>query len=249
MINDRRFDIVGMQELAPKQRAYLDRELGDGWARIGIGRLPDDQGESMSIYYRKDRFECLGTDTFWLSETPRTPGSRSWDTACPRCCTWGLFRDRRTGRTFRYYNTHLDHVSNEARVKGMRVLLAEMRRLSQGETVFLTGDMNAHYKHVPAEDRVRLEAGGGPVIDDPETIGGPIAAALHTLYDTRLRSETPHEGPLFTFSGYRPSNVCLIDFIFATGNVRVLRHVTCNERPDGIHPSDHDAVMARMVIK
>ena len=249
VIKDRAFDIVGMQELAPKQRAYLDGALGDGWARVGIGRLPDDKGESMSIYYRRDRFECLGTDTFWLSETPRTPGSRSWDTACPRICTWGLFRDKRTGRKFRYYNTHLDHVSNEARVKGMRMILAEMRRLSQGETVFLTGDMNAHYKHVPAEDRARLEAGGGPVIDDPETIAGPIAAALHTLYDTRLRSETPHEGPLFTFSGYRPSNVCLIDFIFATGNVRVLRHVTCNERPDGFHPSDHDAVMARLVIK
>ena len=249
VINDRRFDIVGMQELAPKQRKYLDEALGDGWGRIGIGRLPEDKGESMTIYYRKDRFECLDTDTFWLSETLREPGSESWNTACPRICTWGLFRDKRTGRKFRYYNTHLDHISNEARVKGMRMILAEMRRLSQGETVFLTGDMNAHYKHVPAEERARLEAGGGPVIDDPETIAGPIAAALHTLYDTRLRSETPHEGPLFTFSGYRPRNVCLIDFIFATGNVRVLRHVTCNERPDGIHPSDHDAVMARMVIK
>ena len=249
VINDRRFDIVGMQELAPKQRKFLDEALGDGWGRIGIGRLPDDKGESMTIYYRKDRFECLDTDTFWLSEEPREPGSESWNTACPRICTWGLFRDKRTGRKFRYYNTHLDHISNEARVKGMRIILSEMRRLSQGETVFLTGDMNAHYKHVPAEDRARLEAGGGPVIDDPETIAGPIAAALHTLYDTRLRSETPHEGPLFTFSGYRPHNVCLIDFIFATGNVRVLRHVTCNERPDGFHPSDHDAVMARLVIK
>ena len=249
VINDRDFDIVGMQELAPKQRKFLDEALGDGWGRIGIGREPDDKGESMTIYYRKNRFECLATDTFWLSDTPRTPGSMSWDTSCPRSCTWGLFRDKRTGRTFRYYNTHLDHISNEARVKGMRTILAEMRRLSQGETVFLTGDMNAHYKHVPEEDRARLEAGGGPVIDDPETIDGPIAAALHTLYDTRLRSETPHEGPLFTYSGYRKNNSCLIDFIFATGNVRVLRHVTCHERPDGMHPSDHDPVMARMVIK
>ena len=249
VINDRRFDIVGMQELAPKQRSYLDAALGDGWGRIGIGRLPEDKGESMTIYYRKARFECLATDTFWLSETPRVPGSKSWETSCPRICTWGLFRDKRTGRKFRYYNTHLDHISNNARVKGMRMILAEMRRLSQGETVFLTGDMNAHYKNVPAADRARLEAGGGPVIDDPGTIGDPIAAALHTLYDTRLRSETPHEGPLNTYCGYRPVNVCLIDFIFATGNVRVLRHVTCHERPDGMHPSDHDAVMARMMIR
>ncbi|MBP5509809.1 MAG: DUF4965 domain-containing protein [Kiritimatiellae bacterium] len=249
VIKDHRFDIVGMQELASKQRVYLDEALGSGWGRIGVGRLPDDTGESMTIYYRKDRFECLATDTFWLSETPRVPGSRSWDTACPRCCTWGLFRDKRTGRKFRYYNTHLDHVSNEARLRGMQVLLAEMRRLSQGETVFLTGDMNAHYKHVPEADRTRLEAGGGPVIDAPETIGDPISAALHTLYDTRLKCETPHVGPLFTFSGYRPHNSCLIDFVFATGNVRVLRHITCHERPDGVHPSDHDAVMARMMIR
>ena len=249
VINDRAFDIVGMQELTPKQREYLDEALGSAWGRIGVGRLAEDMGESMTIYYRKARFECLATDTFWLSETPRVPGSKSWDSACERNCTWGLFRDKRTGRKFRYYNTHLDHISNEARVMGMRVILTEMRRLSQGETVFLTGDMNAHYKNVPAEDRARLEAGGGPVIDDPLTIADPISAALHTLYDTRLRSETPHEGPLFTFSGYRPRNVCLIDFVFATGNVRVLRHVTCHERPDGVHPSDHDAVMARIVIK
>ena len=249
VINDRGFDIVGMQELTPKQRAYLDEALGSAWGRIGVGRLVEDEGESMTIYYRKARFECLATDTFWLSETPRVPGSKSWDSACERNCTWGLFRDKRTGRRFRYYNTHLDHISNEARVMGMRVILAEMRRLSQGETVFLTGDMNAHYKNVPAEDRARLEAGGGPVIDDPLTIEDPISAALHTLYDTRLLSETPHEGPVFTFSGYRPRNVCLIDFVFATGNVRVLRYVTCHERPGGIHPSDHDAVMARIVIE
>jgi endonuclease/exonuclease/phosphatase family metal-dependent hydrolase len=249
VIDRRRFDIVGMQELTPKQRQYLDAALGDDWGRVGLGRMPDDTGESQTIYYRRSRFECLATDTFWLSETPRVPGSKSWNSACSRNCTWGLFRDRKTGRRFRYYNTHLDHVSNEARVMGMRVLLAEMRRLSQGETVFLTGDMNAHYKNVPVADRARLEAGGGPVIDDPLTIGDPISAALHALYDSRIVSETPHEGPLFTYSGYRPRNVCLIDYVFATGNVRVLRHATCNDRPDGVHPSDHDAVVARVVVK
>ena len=124
-----------------------------------------------------------------------------------------------------------------------------MALLQQAFDAFLTGDMNAHYKHVPEADRTRLEAGGGPVIDAPETIGDPISAALHTLYDTRLKCETPHVGPLFTFSGYRPQNSCLIDFVFATGNVRVLRHITCHERPDGVHPSDHDAVMARMMIR
>ena len=249
VIKDRAIDIVGVQELASKQRKVLDVALGKEWGRVGVGRLPDDNGESMTIYYRKARFECLATDTFWLSEEPRTPGSKSWGTSCTRNCTWGLFRDKKTGRRFRYYNTHLDHVSAEARIKGMALILDVMRRLSQGETVFLTGDMNSHYVHVPAEDRVRLENGGGPSIYAEGKTAHPIATALRTLYDTRLRSETPHEGPLNTYSGYKPYNSCLIDFIFTTGNVRVLRHATCHDRPDGVHPSDHDAVAARLVIE
>ena len=43
--------------------------------------------------------------------------------------------------------------------------------------------------------------------------------------------------------------MCRLDYVFATGNVRVLRHVTCNDRPDGKFPSDHDAVFARLLIR
>ena len=60
VINDRAFDIVGMQELTPKQREYLDEALGSAWGRIGVGRLVGDMGESMTIYYRKGRWMQRG---------------------------------------------------------------------------------------------------------------------------------------------------------------------------------------------
>ena len=119
---------------------------------IGEGRDNDGKGEASCIFYRKDRFECLATDTFWLSETPRVPASKSWNTACTRVCTWGLFKDRFTGKTFRYFNTHLDHISSQARVEGMKMILHEMGQIAQGETVFLTGDLNDSFERIPAEE-------------------------------------------------------------------------------------------------
>ena len=38
-------------------------------------------------------------------------------------------------------------------------------------------------------------------------------------------------------------------YVFTSGNVRVLRHVTCNDRPNGKFPSDHDAVLVRLQIQ
>ena len=248
VIKDHAFDIMGVQEATPGQRDDLDAALS-GWARVGLGREPDDKGEAMCIYYRKDRFECLGTDTFWLSETPREPGSKSWATACTRTCTWGLFRDVKTGRRFRYFNTHLDHISPHARVMGMKALLAEMERIAQGETVFLTGDLNDSFERIPAEEQKKLLKGCGPQISSEVTFEHPIFAASQTLYDTLFRTEKPHEGPLRTFHGYQPENKVRIDYVFASGNVRVLRHVTCADRPEGKFPSDHDAVMVRLEIR
>ena len=77
----------------------------------------------------------------------------------------------------------------------------------------------------------------------------PIVTAAQTLHDTLFRTETPHEGPVKTYQGYKPTNLARIDYVFATGNVRVLRHVTCNDRPGGKFPSDHDAVMVRLRIQ
>ncbi len=248
VVKNRGFDIMGLQEATYGQRNELLAAL-PGWGMIGEGRDNNGKGEASCILFKTNRFVCLATDTFWLSETPRVPASKSWDTACTRVCTWGLFKDLRTGKTFRHFNTHLDHISSRARVEGMKMILKEMFRIAQGETVFLTGDLNDSFENIPADEQRKLLKGCGPQISQTVTFDHPIFAASLALYDTKLRTERTHEGPDRTFHAYKPEPMCCLDYVFATGNVRVLRHATCNDRPDGKYPSDHDAVFACVQIR
>ena len=71
------------------------------------------------------------------------PGSKSWDTACPRICTWVRLTDKVTGRTFCFANTHTDHNSELARTEGMKLIMKRMREFAPGGMpVVFTGD---HY--------------------------------------------------------------------------------------------------------
>ena len=49
----------------------------------------------MALYYKQERFGKLDAGHFWLSETPDTVGSKSWDTSLPRMVTWVKLADRR----------------------------------------------------------------------------------------------------------------------------------------------------------
>src|SRR5699024_12750437 len=81
---------------------------------------------------------------FWLSETPDIPGSISWNSGCKRICTWGNFSySDNTSNSFYVYNTHLDNVSQNARIKGSDVITSKVKPLIQkGEAVCLMGGFN-----------------------------------------------------------------------------------------------------------
>ena len=165
-------------------------------------------------------------DTFQLSETPEIWGSSSWGSAYPRTCVWAQLKDRRDGGEFRFYNTHLDHVSELARKKGMELILGRISAdVTAGTTAFLTGDFNNE-----------LESGNA------------IDLARQAMKDTADLSLTPHLGPLKTFHGYTPPACMLIDYVFVRGPVRVLSHVTHDDMPDGKVPTDHYPVSATVSL-
>ena len=60
-------------------------------------------------------------------------------------CTHVILRTLDTNRLFHLFNTHLDHVSDEARVLGARALMEHMKRdlMRFDLPVILMGDMNA----------------------------------------------------------------------------------------------------------
>ncbi len=247
------FDIFGVQEAVKMVTDKLQSEL-KGYRRIGCGRELACDGECNYIFYKEERFECIDYGTFWLSNAPLVSGSRYKGAGCPRTCTWGRFKDLKTGRIFAYYNTHLDHVSSKARLDGARVLYDNGLKdaLARGETVFLTGDMNETLSTVA--DAKSIAAVNGPRLAKASKKGNtpdvnPIAFFESILKDSYATTETPHKGTSETFHGFKPVNKCRIDYVYASDNVRVLSHLTANDRPAGKYPSDHDAVVAVVEIR
>lgn len=143
MIDREQPDLLGIQEGLIDQVRYIEAHC-TGYGRLGVGRDDGAEGgELMALFYRRDRFELLDHGDFWLSETPDTV-SRGWDAACNRTVTWGRFRDRRTGRTICYFNTHLDHIGDTARAESIRLIAARIGALApQGAAVVLGGDFNS----------------------------------------------------------------------------------------------------------
>lgn len=136
------FDLVGMQEVLKNQLDDLMARLSSDYACIGGGR--DDgktAGEYAPILYRKERFDLLGSGLFWLSQTPDRP-SVGWDAKYPRICTWVRLRDRTSGKTLFFLNTHFDHVGENARLESARLLAGWIERHGKGGAVVLTGDFN-----------------------------------------------------------------------------------------------------------
>lgn len=142
MINEERPAAIGLQEALIDQLQYLDSCLTN-YQRIGVGR--DDgkeEGEFMAIYYDTTRLELTGSDSWWLSETPEVP-SKGWDAACYRTVTKASFRDRRSGKRFVYFNTHLDHMGKTARAEGTKFIAAVVNGDCNDVPVVVGGDMNS----------------------------------------------------------------------------------------------------------
>ena len=143
MIDEEHPAAMGLQEALIDQLQYLDSCLPQ-YRRIGVGRDDGKEaGEFMAIYYDTARLELLSDTTRWLSETPEVP-SKYEGAGCYRTVTVARFRDRQSGKEFAYLNTHLDHVSDYARIKGAQVIAHTVAtNLNQRDIpVIVGGDMN-----------------------------------------------------------------------------------------------------------
>lgn len=92
-------DLIGTQEGLYSQLKDLSADLPE-YEWIGLGREGGSRGEFMAVFYRRDRFERMAFDHFWLSDTPDVVGSSTWGNSNRRMVTWVRFRERSTGREF-----------------------------------------------------------------------------------------------------------------------------------------------------
>lgn len=137
------WDVFGVQEIRPNQVKDLS-ELTE-FASYTEEREGDNQGEGLGIYYKPDLFDCLDKGYFWLSETIDTPSIHP-EAGCKRIALWVILKEKMSQKKVLIINTHLDHVSENARNEGMSVLLRELdEKIAEYPTIIL-GDFNSDRK-------------------------------------------------------------------------------------------------------
>lgn len=219
--------ILGTQECLDFQASYIADHL-PGYAWIGLGREVDGGGEMTAVIYQKALLLPVESGHFWLSETPDVPGSKSWDSSLPRIATWVKFFDRAGGRYFYYYNTHLDHRGEVARVESARLLLGRIVNPANPLPTILTGDFNA--------------SGGSAEPWKVLTTGGLTDLWDHTAEKIGLAN---------TWNGFEtpdPAQARRIDWILATPGVSALTCEIDATQEQGRFPSDHMPVIARIML-
>ena len=221
--------ILGVQEALHDQIMDLSQSLTK-YKYAGVGR--DDgktKGEYSAIFYDTTRLKLIESSTFWLSLTPEVPGSKGWDANITRIVTWAKFRDVSNKKTFFVFNTHFDHIGQEARRESAKLLKQKVKAIAGISPVIITGDFNAH----PSDEPIKI------LVD---------ANDQDKFIDTKAVSRTPHYGPLGTFNGFagKERDNEPIDFVFIKGKWKVLQHATLSQTWGGRFSSDHFPVFARL---
>lgn len=226
-------DLYGFQEVLPNQRDELIAELSD-YTHVGVGREDGEElGESSSIFFRTSRFELLDSGNFWLSETPETP-TFGWDAECLRICTWVLLKDKLSGETFSYFNTHLDHVGTRARTESAKLMAS---RASEKECpTIVTGDFNADES-------------------------SDVYTTMTELFDDTKSIAASTEDVITYNSWGNVLGQCVIDYCFvskgdfdvASYDVQEKTYLSPyaeeGEEPDTFYASDHNAVVVKLKLK
>jgi endonuclease/exonuclease/phosphatase family metal-dependent hydrolase len=226
-------DLIGFQEVLGDQRDELMRRMSE-YAFTGVAR--DDgkaKGEWCLIGYRKDRFTLVDKGDFWLSEKPTEAGSKSWDAALTRICSWTRLRDRVTGRELVYANTHFDHKGVVARQEASRVLSEQLAKIAAGVPAILTGDLNINEDNPAYSVLVRPTTRGAIRWIDSYRVAHP----------KRLPDEASFHGFKGTTTGSR------IDFVFHTEHFSTIDAQIDRRSRDGRYPSDHYPVWAVLSVK
>lgn len=220
-------DVLGTQEVLIDQLMHLKNVLKE-YNSFGAGRNNGKHsGEHSAIFYKRDKYELVDGGNFWLSETPGKPGSKSWDAAITRICTWVKLKDKQQGFGFFVFNTHFDHKGKEARLHSVKLLRHFVDSLSTNFPVIVTGDFN-----------FTPEA-------EPYTIMTDAENYQVALQDARTEANLPHTCCGFDVSN---KNCSRIDYVFYNPQFTSLNYTVHADHNGTYYPSDHLAVSADLKI-
>ncbi len=218
-------DVIGVQEASMAWMNILKSGLAENYACVGTGR-DNGLGEHSAIFYRKDLFTCLESDTKWLSSTPDVT-SKVDGSLCNRVVTYAVLCRKSDGKTFVHANTHLDHGPNAVREEQAEILVNLVSEFLKKYPVIMTGDFNCAINSNPYNTIIGAGFANASTVAETTTSGG---STFHNHYKN-------------DYAG------AVIDFFFVKGDLVVTRYHVCKEQIDGAYPSDHHPVYIEYLLQ
>ncbi len=228
-INDRLPDTLGVQELNPIWHEKMEKYLPQ-YEYYGVLRGGDDsekKSEMNGIFYLKDKYELLESNTFWISNTPDVE-SKYDGAGCNRTFSYVVLKNKTTGKIFAHINTHLDNVSSAAQNLGGTLIAEKSDEIIEkygNIAVAVTGDFNQYSSGVSCQ-------------------------ALVNKGFLNVNSTVANGDNMLTYNAWTTETVGRpIDFIFVNGNFTVKNYQVVTETGADVNVSDHYMIEATLSFK
>ncbi len=236
LIAHQKADVIGLQEAL---RFQLDEIRGNlhHYGEIGKGRDDGlDSGEHSTILYQTERFKIDSSGTFWLSETPSVPGSKSWGNKLPRICTWAALVDKKSHDKFFVYNMHLDHRNANSRWNSIALMQKHIKLHNPYNLpVIILGDFNVGEGN-PLIKYMRGKENFQQNRDSKMINSFPLEDTFRNLHP-KAQGGTFH---MFWGKGFGPK----LDYIFVNPETKILHSEIIRSNVEGRYPSDHFPITA-----
>lgn len=213
--------IIGFQEATVWQYEYMVETLA-GYDSVIDYRDDSIIAEGCPIFYNTSLYTLVDKGSFWLSETPDVM-SRDWGAAHYRICSYVILTDNHSGKNFVVFNTHLDHISDEARIKGIQVVLDKIADFG-GIPAVIMGDFNAE--------------------EDSET----YQSVTQHFVDARYAAEQTEDSCTYQNWG-DPETSCRIDyFMLSAEGFAIHSYDVLTETHNGVYSSDHSPIVLKLTL-
>lgn len=204
--------VIGFQEVTKWQYSYLCDTLSS-YDSVITYRDDAFNSEGCPIFYRSDIYTLIDKGSFWLSETPDVM-SKSWGAQFNRVCSYVILKDNATGTEFVVFNTHLSHVSDEARINGIQVVLDKIAEFGSKPAV-LMGDLNTK--------------------EDSET----YKSVTKNFYDTKYQTTNTMTSCTYQDWGEQLDRECIDYVMISKQGLKVNSYKVVTDTYDGVYSSDH----------
>jgi endonuclease/exonuclease/phosphatase family metal-dependent hydrolase len=230
-------DLIGFQELQSGNLEIYREALPEYRYVVGPQADNEEPHNYNAIFWTSASFELIDSGGFWLSRTPDRYSS-DWDTCCIRATNWVLLRHLATGLDMVHVNTHLDHISEMARVEGSRLILQQLEAIQPPALpTIITGDFNC----VPGSPAYRLFLDDG-FIDTYLAAGNEDTVDSHTFHGFAGKQfvPQPHSTP--------PIRIDWILLRDRAQRFQIRSSVIVHDEEPPLYPSDHYPVIADLLF-